>query len=599
MTNRTTQRRKDSADTDMPQFHDPDDQVLGPDADDPVAPDETDIQHDPETEAVEIDLDEAAVRSYFASSRRDQLEALPEPTRRDLQREEQIWDEPEDELASPDDPVRVYLREIGRIPLIDARREKYLARRIDEMAHLYPIPGLKHLGMLGDPRRLEDELGQGPLPMPHRAYTRAAHLMKDLRIPDQLPQIHGDDLGVSCWDATMLLLARITSAWPIIQSISNHAQIGRQLTITEIVFNQTFRGVIDQTIDPALVELVAHDLSSNPDDIAKAIVQLSLDTTTLPGHTRETINQYLHAWLETHQEPEQLPTPETIPAPETINEDDCQIPILSMMLHDPRFIERIGEDRFRDAAHYYRILTDGETAHDDLSQANLRLVVSVAKKYLGRGLSMLDMVQEGNMGLMRSVDKFDYRRGYKFSTYATWWIRQAITRGIADQARTIRVPVHMIETINKLTRHQRGLLQDLQREPTTEELAAAMELTPERILEIRKLALEPVSLETPVGEEGDAFLGDFIEDRTSVTPDQAAAHRMMGDQINQALSTLTDREHRVLRMRFGLDDGRSQTLEEIGNQFGVTRERIRQIEAKALRKMREPSRSGALREYLE
>ena len=593
MTKRTTQRQKDSANTDLPQFHDPDDQVIGLDTDDPVAPDETDIQHDPETETVEIDPDEAAVRAYFANSRRKQLEALPEPTRRDLQREEQIWDEPEDDLASLDDPIRVYLREIGRIPLIAARQEKYLARRIDEMAHLHPIPGLNHLAMLSDPRRLEDELGQGPLPMPHRAYTRAAHLMNDRRIPDQLPPIHGDDLDVSCWDATMLLLARITNAWPIIQSISNHARIGRQLTITEIMSNRTFRGVIDQTIDPALVELVAHELSSDPDDITKAIVQLSLDTTILPSHTRETINQYLHTWLENHQEQEQLP------APETINEDDCQIPILSMMLHDPRFIERIGEDRFRDAAHYHRILTDGEIAQDDLSQANLRLVVSIAKKHLGRGLSMLDLVQEGNMGLMRSVDKFDYRRGYKFSTYATWWIRQAITRGIADQARTIRVPVHMIEIINKLMRHQRSLLQDLQREPTTEELAAAMELTPERILEIQKLALEPVSLETPVGEEEDAFLGDFIEDRTSVTPDQAAAHRMMSDQINQALSTLTDREHQVLRMRFGLDDGQSQTLEEVGKEFGVTRERIRQIEAKALRKMRDPSRSGALRGYLE
>ena len=599
MTNRTTSRQKDSANTDMPQFRDPDDQVIGLNTDDPVAPDETDIQSDPETETVEIDPDEDAVRAYFANSRRSQLEALPEPTRRDLQREEQIWDEPEEDLASPDDPVRVYLREIGRIPLIDAKQEKYLARRIDEMAHLHPIPGLNHLAMLSDPQRLEDELGQGPLPMPHRAYTRAAHLMNDRRIPDQLPQIHGDDLGVSCWDATMLLLARITDAWPIIQSISNHAQIGQQLTITEIMSNRTFRGVIDQTIDPALVDLVAHELSSNPDDITQAIVQLSLDTTILPGHTRETINQYLHAWLETHPEPEQLPAPATIPAPETINEDDCQIPILSMMLHDPRFIERIGEDRFRDAARYYRILTDGETAHDDLSHANLRLVVSIAKKHLGRGLSMLDLVQEGNMGLMRSVDKFDYRRGYKFSTYATWWIRQAITRGIADQARTIRVPVHMIETINKLMRHQRSLLQDLQREPTTEELAVAMELTPERILEIQKLAREPVSLETPAGEEEDVFLGDFIEDRTSVTPDQAAAHRMMSDQINQALSTLTDPEHQVLRMRFGLDDGQSQTLEEVGKEFGVTRERIRQIEAKALRKMRDPSRSGALRGYLE
>ena len=270
-----------------------------------------------------------------------------------------------------------------------------------------------------------------------------------------------------------------------------------------------------------------------------------------------------------------------------------------MMLHDPRFIERIGEDRFRDAGHYYQILTDGETAQADLSQANLRLVVSIAKKHLGRGLSMLDLVQEGNLGLMRSVDKFDYRRGYKFSTHATWWIWQAITRGIADQARTIRVPVHMIETINKLRRRQSSLLQELQRDPTTEELAAAMESTPERILEIQKHANEPVSLETPIGEGEDTFLGDLIEDRASVTPYQAAVHQMLSDQINQALSTLTDREHKVLRMRFGLDDDRTHTLEEIGKRLGLTRERIRQIEAKAIRKMRHHSRSGALRGYLE
>ncbi len=577
MTKLTTPRQKDSANTDLPQFHDPDDQDIGLDTEDTVPPDETDIQNDPEPETIEIDPDEAAVLAYVTDSRRNQLEALPEPTRRDLQREEQSWAEPEDDLASLDDPVRAYLREIGRLPLIEARQEQYLARRIEEMAHLHPIPGLNHLAMLSDPQRLEEELGQGPLPMPHRAYTQAAHLMNDRRRANQLPQIHGEDLDVSCWDAAMLLLARIISAWPIIQSISNHAQIGQQVTITEIMTNQTFRASIDQTIDPELVELVAHELNSNPDDITKAMVQLSLDTTTLPNHTRETINQYLHAWLETHQEQEQLA------APETINEDDCQIPILSMMLHDPRFIERIGEDRFRDAGHYYQILTDGETAQADLSQANLRLVVSIAKKHLGRGLSLLDLVQDGNLGLMRSVDKFDYRRGYKFSAHATWWIRQAITRGIAEQAGTIRVPAHMIEIINKLRRRQSSLLQELQREATTEELAAAMESTPERILEVQKLAIEAMSLETPIGEGEDSFLGDLIEDRTSVTPYQAAAHRMMSDRINQALSTLTDREHKALRMRFGLDDGRSRTLEEVGKQFGVTRERIRQIEAKALR----------------
>ena len=593
MTKLTTQGEKDSANTDLPQFHDP---TTRSSAWIPTIPSHQTkpiSRTTPRRKQSRLTPRRPPSSPTSPTHDADQLEALPEPTKRDLQREEQIWAEPEDNLTSLDDPVRVYLREIGRIPLIDARQEQYLARRIEEMAHLHPIPGLNHLAMLSDPQRLEEELGQGPLPMPHRAYTQAAHLMNDRRLPNQLPQIHGEDLDVSCWDATMLLLARITNAWPIIQSISNHAQIGQQLTITEIMTNQTFRASIDQTIDPELVELVAHDLNSNPDDITKAMVQLSLDTATLPNHTRETINQYLHAWLETHQEQEQLA------APETINEDDCQIPILSMMLHDPRFIERIGEDRFRDAGHYYQILTDGETAQADLSQANLRLVVSIAKKHLGRGLSMLDLVQEGNLGLMRSVDKFDYRRGYKFSTYATWWIWQAITRGIADQARTIRVPVHMIEIINKLRRRQSSLLQELQRDPTTEELAEAMESTPERILEIQKHASEPVSLETPLGEEEDTFLGDLIEDRASVTPYQAAAHQMMSDQINQALSTLTDREHKILRMRFGLDDDRTHTLEEIGNQFGLTRERIRQIEATALRKMRHPSRSKALRGYLE
>ena len=515
MTKLTTQRQKDSANTDLPQFHDPDDQDIGLDTDDTVPPDETDIQNDPEPETIEIDPDEAAVLAYFTNARRNQLEALPEPTRRDLQREEQSWAEPEDDLASLDDPVRVYLREIGRLPLIDARQEQYLARRIEEMAHLHPIPGLNHLAMLSDPQRLEEELGQGPLPMPHRAYTQAARLMNDRRLPNQLPQVHGEDLDVSCWDAAMLLLARITNAWPIIQSISNHAQVGQQLTITEIMTNQTFRASIEQTIDPEPVELVAHELSSNPDDITKAMVQLSLDTTTLPHHTRETINQYLHAWLETHQEQEQLA------APETINEDDCQIPILSMMRHDPRFIERIGEDRFRDAGHYYRILTDGETAQADLSQADLRLVVSIAKKHLGGAASACwTRSRKATWASCAPSTSSTTAAATSSAPTPTWWIRQAITRGIAEQAGTIRVPVHMIEIINKLRRRQSSLLQELQREATTEELAAAMESTPERILEIQKLSIEAMSLETPIGEHEDSFLGDLIEDRTSVTPYQ-------------------------------------------------------------------------------
>ncbi len=291
------------------------------------------------------------------------------------------------------------------------------------------------------------------------------------------------------------------------------------------------------------------------------------------------------------------------------NEDEFDLNDLSVppgiKINDPvrMYLKEIGRVPLLSAEEEInlakRIEQGDEEAKKRLAEANLRLVVSIAKRYVGRGMLFLDLIQEGNMGLIKAVEKFDYDKGFKFSTYATWWIRQAITRAIADQARTIRIPVHMVETINKLIRVQRQLLQDFGREPTPEEVGKEMELTPEKVREILKIAQEPVSLETPIGEEDDSHLGDFIEDQEALAPSDAAAYELLKEQLEDVLDTLTDREENVLRLRFGLDDGRTRTLEEVGKVFGVTRERIRQIEAKALRKLRHPSRSKRLKDFLD
>jgi len=463
------------------------------------------------------------------------------------------------DMIGIDDPVRMYLKEIGKVALLTAEEEVVLAKAIELGEQLVEAPW-KGMVSLHEWTLHDTERKTRTLKQQHRLpFGEEAHTL----IRDAISDKGAKDLLVPTADFHLIRAGRDAQSDGTKELLKEAKKVVHRYN--EKLDPDSFLALLDW----AYFAVHNGDLDSRDNVGLQAIHTWSRDEVAYPA---------LERWITSGKDAELMKRLGF----------DPEVPLNTKLAHRKGELVRIGRD-----------------AREQLTSANLRLVVSIAKKYIGRGMSFLDLIQEGNIGLIRAVEKFDYEKGFKFSTYATWWIRQAITRAIADQARTIRIPVHMVETINRLIRVSRQLLQELGREPTVEEIAEAMskgqevQVTPEKVREIIKVSQEPVSLETPIGEEEDSHLGDFIEDRGALAPAEAASHQLLKEQVEAVLDSLTGRERRVLQLRFGLEDGRARTLEEVGKEFNVTRERIRQIEAKALRKLRHPSRSRKLKDYLE